>query len=160
MFLMVPYKNNSLIDAEVKLTLVMVVEENGRLFNRFYPMDLELSRLNAFSLSWTIVHPINGRSPLYSLTEEDVKNYKAEIMVIVKAFDDTFSNTVVAKSSYTYYEIIWGAKFIPMFHRSPDGNHTILELEKLSEHVKVDISEAFKKHEVQSPADHSQNLTG
>ena len=81
-------------------------------------------------------------------------------MVYVKAFDDTFSNTVVAKSSYTYYEIIWGAKFIPMFHRSPDGDHTILELDKLNEHVEVDIAFAFNKQEVQSPVDHSQNLTG
>src|ERR1700730_1001117 len=40
MFRMVPFMNNTLIDAEVKLTLVMAVEENGMLFNRFYPMDL------------------------------------------------------------------------------------------------------------------------
>ena len=64
-------------------------------------------------------------------------------MIFVKAFDDTFSNTVQARTSYCANEIIFGEKFVPMFHRSSDGMKTILELDKLNEHRHADISNVY-----------------
>ena len=52
-----------------------------------------------------------------------------------------FSNTVVARSSYTFREIIYGAKFTPMYHRNSDSDATILDIEKLNSFVAVDIAE-------------------
>lgn len=60
-----PYKNTTLTDAEARLTLGMMIEENGEKKNRFYPMDLEIEKVSALTLSWTIVHPITKTSPLY-----------------------------------------------------------------------------------------------
>jgi len=154
MLRMAPFKNNYLTDAEVKLTLAMIVEENGRQVNRFFPLELEYSKVNALTLSWTVVHPITAESPLIGLTEEDLHNLKAEVLVFVKAFDETFSNTVVARTSYTAGEIKWGAKFVPMYNRSADSKHTIISMDKLNEHEGADISAALgAKH-------HSQNFTG
>ena len=56
MFRMSPYKNNILSEAEVKLTAAIQIEENGKRMNRFYPLDLEISKVNALPLSWTVVH--------------------------------------------------------------------------------------------------------
>ena len=140
MFRLAPYKNNYLTDAEVQLTLALVVDENGNPVNRFYPLELQISKINALSLSWTLVHPINDKSPLHNLSEEDLKNYKAEILVFVKAFDDTFSNTVVARTSYSYTELVFGARFQPMYNRSGDGMSTVMEMDKLHSYVEVDIS--------------------
>jgi len=137
---MATYKDNYLTDAEVKLTLSLVVEENGSPFIRFYPMNLEISKVNALSLSWTLVHPIDDKSPMYNLTIEDLATYRAEVLIFVKAFDDAFSNTVVARGSYTFKEFIPGAKFIPMYRPSADGSSTILEMDKLNAFEKVDIS--------------------
>jgi len=132
MYRMAPYKNNRLTDVEVTLTLAMVENENGKSVNRFYPLPPEIHRITALSLSWTLVHVINDKSPLYNWQEEDFKNSKYEILVYVKAFDDTFSNTVMARTSYTNDEIVIGAKFVPMYHRSEKGESTILEMDKLS----------------------------
>jgi inward rectifier potassium channel len=143
MLRMAPFKNNYLTDAEVKLTVAMIVEEDGRQVNRFFPLELEYSKVNALSLSWTVVHPITTESPLIGLTEEDLHNLKAEVLVFVKAFDETFSNTVVARTSYTAAEIKWGAKFIPMYNRSANSKHTIISLDKLNEHEPVDITAAL-----------------
>jgi inward rectifier potassium channel len=137
---MAPFKNNYLTDAEVKLTLAMVVEEDGQHVNRFYPLHLEIARVNALSLNWTLVHPVDSKSPFYNLQEEDLKNHKAEIFVFVRAFDDTFSNTVVARTSYSFHEFIFGARFKPMYHRSEDKSTTIMEMDKLNSYEKVDIS--------------------
>lgn len=150
MFRMAPFKNNHLTDAEVKVTVGMTVEENGRMTNKFYNPSLELSKINALTLSWTIVHPITEESPLYQLSLDDMKNVNTEVLVFVKAFDETFSNTVVARTSYRTEEIVTGAKFIPMYHRSKEGGTTVLELDKLNAFTEADISFAYAKQEAKA----------
>ena len=139
MLRMASFKNNYLTDAEVKVTVAMTIEENGKPTNKFYNLPLELSKVNALSLSWTIVHPINEDSPLYQLSVEEMKAVNMEILVFVKAFDETFSNTVIGRSSYRAEEIIAGAKFIPMYHRSDNGGTTVLELDKLNAFNEVEL---------------------
>ena len=148
MMRMAPFKNNHLTDAEVKLTIGMTIEENGKIVNKFYNPQLELSKINSLTLSWTIVHTISEESPLYQLNIEDLKNVKTEILLFVKAFDETFSNTVVTRTSYTANEIVTGAKFTPMYHRSESGGTTVLELDKLNAYVKADISFALQQTQV------------
>lgn len=132
MLRLAPFKNNNLLDAEAKISLGMMIEENGKMVNRFFPLKLELDKINALSLSWTLVHPITEDSPMYQFTEEDYKNQAGEFMVYIKAFDDMFSNTVTARSSYTFSEVIFGAKFVPMYHRSNSRKVTQIDLEKLN----------------------------
>lgn len=144
MFRMVPYKNTHLTDADVKVTMAVTVEENGKPVNRFFTLALELSHINALNLSWTLVHPIDEKSPLYNLSKEDIIKNNTEILAFVRAFDETFSNTVVARTSYTAPEILFGAKFIPMYQRASSGMSTIIELDKLNSTVPADISFATK----------------
>lgn len=55
-----------------------------------------------------------------------------ELYVMLRGFDDVFSNYVQQRTSYTYPEILFHKKFIPMFRESDDGQTTILELQKLN----------------------------
>jgi len=132
MIRLVPFKNTNLTDAKAKVTLGMSTEENGLKTNKFYNLELELDHINALSLSWTLVHPINENSPLYTFTEDDFKKNSGEILVFITTFDDMFSNTVAARTSYTFDEIIYGAKFETMYNRSKDNSKTILHLDKLN----------------------------
>lgn len=134
-----PYKNTNLTDAEARMTLGIHVEENGKMVNKFYTLDLELDRINALTLSWTLVHPITEQSPLYQLNEKDIKNTLGEIIVFLKVFDDMYSTTVVRRSSYTFDEIVYGAKFLPMFTRSEDNNKTLLHIDKLNLFERVNL---------------------
>ncbi|MFV8370146.1 ion channel [Flavobacterium sp. LB2R40] len=127
-----PFKNTNFTDAEAIMTLGMSVEENGTKTNKFYSLELELARINALTLSWTLVHPITEVSPLYNLTKKDFETIHGEILVFVKTFDDMFSNTVAIRTSYTFDEVIYGAKFEPMYARSTDNSKTILNLDKLN----------------------------
>lgn len=145
MFRMAPYKNTTLLDAEAKVNLAMSVEENGKMVNKFFPLTLEFNTVTALTLSWTIVHPITDSSPLYNFTQEDFTNTKGEILVFIKAFDDMFSNIVVARTSYIFSEVIFGAKFKPMYKSSEDKNKTILHLDKLNVFDPADISYAFEE---------------
>lgn len=139
MFRMSPFKNNNLSEAEVKLTLAMRVDEDGNKANRFYPLELEISKVNSLALSWTVVHPINEKSPLFDLTLEDMETANAEVLVFIKAFDDVFANTVMTRTSYVASEIIWGAKFKIMYYSNEDQTKTILDLEMINDYEKIDL---------------------
>ena len=59
---------------------------------------------------------------------------------VLTAFDDMFSNTVATRTSYTFDEVIYGAKFDTMYNRSKDGSKTILHLDKLNHYQSVNLS--------------------
>jgi inward rectifier potassium channel len=70
---------------------------------------------------WTIVHPITEASPLYRLTEAEVVDKDAEFIVMIKAFDESFSQTVYSRSSYKAPELKWGEKFVYLIERESHG---------------------------------------
>ncbi len=148
MFRMAPFKNNLLSEGEVKLTLGMRVEENGKPVNKFYNLDTEISKVNTLSLSWTVVHPINEKSPLYGFTEQDLKATDMELMVFVKAFDEVFSNTVVSRWSYVTAEMVWGARFNLMYHPSEDQTRTILDISRINDYTPVVLPDIPGTNEV------------
>lgn len=139
MLRMAPYKNTNIIDAHARITVGMSVEENGQLINKFYTLDLEIVNISALTLSWTLVHKIDESSPFYGFTEEDFANGDGEIIVYVKAFDDLFSATVTSSTSYTFSEIIYGAKFNLMYSENDDDTKTILHLDRLNSFNKVKL---------------------
>lgn len=62
-----PFKNTTLTDAEAIITLGLHIEENGKKVNKFYKLDLELEKINALTLSWTLVHPLNEKKSFVSI---------------------------------------------------------------------------------------------
>ena len=134
-----PYKNTNLTDAEARVTLGLIVDENGIKINRFFQLDLEYEKVNALTLSWTLVHPITENSPLFGFTKENFINQKGEILVFIKAFDEMFSNIVAIRTSYLFNEVVFGAKFVQMYEHSQDNTKTLLHLEKLNVFDKIEI---------------------
>jgi len=139
MFRLAPYKNNALTDADVIVSTAIEVIENGVLKSNFYRLEIQMSKINTLALNWTIVHKIDENSPFFGFTEEDFKNTDIEIIVQVRAFDEVFSNTVVQRTSYVSEEIIFGAKFVPMYSPSKDNLSTILDLDKINEYQKTEL---------------------
>jgi inward rectifier potassium channel len=136
---------------EAKVTAAITTEENGKLTDKFYDLDLEYSTINGLSLSWTIVHPIDEKSPFYGLTEKDIASMDIEVMIYIKAFDQVFSNTVTTRTSYISPEIIWGGKFRMMYAPNDDKSKTVLDLQKLNDYDMVSLPEP-SVNQVQEPA--------
>ena len=137
MFRMAPYKKHYLTDVEVKVTVGIRTNEDGVDKNQFFSLKLDISKANTLTLNWTLVHVVDEDSPFYSLTEEEILQLKPELLVFVKGYDDEYSNTVIARTSYTYREFIFGAKFTQMFQLSEDRQHTIMDLNKLNAYEKA-----------------------
>lgn len=141
MFRMVPFKvNHNITDARITVNVSFIETEDDKPVYKFYKLKLEREKIDIFSMNWTVVHPIDEESPLLNFTHEDMKIADLELFAQVSGFDNVFSNIVMHRSSYTYKEMVWGGKFKPMYHESPDGNTTILELNKLNDYEKVDLS--------------------
>jgi len=139
MFRLAPYKNTNYIDAEVSVTVGIQLEENGVKTNKFFTLDLEYQKINSLVLSWTLVHPITAESPLYGFTASDFETIQGEVIVIIKTFDDMFSTTVATRTSYTFEEIVYGAKFKPMYNKSEDRQSTVLDMSLLNSFDTVSI---------------------
>ncbi|WP_143882906.1 ion channel [Chryseobacterium binzhouense] len=139
MFRLAPFKNNALTDADVTLSAAIEITENGTTKSNFYILETELSKINTLALNWTIVHKIDEKSPFFGFSSDDFKNTDIEIIVHVRAFDEVFSDTVVQRTSYVSDEIIYGAKFIPMFYPDKNNESTILDLDKLNIYQKAEI---------------------
>ncbi|MBN8663433.1 MAG: hypothetical protein J0L83_02595 [Chitinophagales bacterium] len=134
MLRMVPYTKNHLTEVEAKVTLAIQVEVDGVRKNQFFTLPLDIAKANTLAMNWTLVHVINETSPLYKLSADDLAAAKAELLVFVQGFDESFSSTVVTRSSYTWNEFVFGAKFTPMYNPSNDGSKTVLHLNKLSDY--------------------------
>jgi inward rectifier potassium channel len=138
MFRFISFKeNHDLTNVEVKVNLALLETEDGHSSYKFYDLPLERSRVDSLPMNFTVVHPIDENSPLSGLDFEDMKSSDLEIYVLVRAFDDVYSTTVLQRTSYTFEEIKFNAKFVPMYHQSKDGNTTVLEIDRLNEYNEV-----------------------
>jgi len=139
MFRFVSYKDNhTLTDLDIRVNAALLLQENGQSVYKFYDLALERSKVDSLPMNWTVVHPIDDKSPLMGFAEDDIKAADLEVYVLVRGFDDVFSNFVLRRTSYTYQEIQFNRKFVPMYHESEDGKTTIVELNKLNEHQMIE----------------------
>jgi inward rectifier potassium channel len=121
---------NALLDLEATAVL-MSVEGEGENHRRSYvKLELERPMIYFLPLTWTIVHPIDEKSPLFGKSVKDLDDHAVELLVLIRGFDDTFSQVVNAQSSYRYDEILWGKKFVPAF-RNDEHGHLDLDLSKI-----------------------------
>jgi inward rectifier potassium channel len=130
MFRIANQRSNVLMELDATVILMLVEPGNGGLKREFMQLTLERTHVYFFPLSWTIVHPIIDSSPLFGKTAEDLERDQAEIMILIKAFDDTFSQVVHARHSYRHEELVWNAKFLPAFNFDEHGD-MVLHLDRL-----------------------------
>jgi inward rectifier potassium channel len=131
-FRVVNRRQNSLMELEAQIMLMTVQAEGGRLQRHYEVLKLERRQVMFLALTWTVVHPIDRDSPLWGKTAADLEALQAEVMILMKAYDDTFSQTVAARHSYRHDEIVWGKRFAPAFHVDPAGD-LVLEVRKVGE---------------------------
>ena len=110
------------MELQAQVMLMIVDEANGERARSFKLLNLERSTVLFFPLTWTIVHPIDEESPLRGKTAEDLERLQAEVLILIKGYDDTFSQTVHSRYSYRYDEIKWGVRFAPAFDINSNGD--------------------------------------
>jgi inward rectifier potassium channel len=108
-------RSNELIEVTAKVILSRFEQVDGVHTRRYYPLPLERDGVVFLPLTWTVVHPIDEQSPLRGESLESLRKAGAEILVLLKAFDETFSTIVQTRTSYTSDDVVWGARFANAF---------------------------------------------
>jgi inward rectifier potassium channel len=121
MFRIVNAQPGELSDVEVRVSLTLFEEIDGRRERNFYPLTLERNSVDLFTLHWTIVHPITADSPLHGATPDSLREAQAELLVLVNAHEENFSTRVTSRASYWWDEIRWDATFASIFASTTDG---------------------------------------
>ena len=134
-FRIVNQRKNNLMDIEAKVMAMLVDKDFNR---KYYDMKLERYSVHFFALSWTIVHPIDADSPIFEKSLDDLKEKQFEILILIKGYDDTFNQVVHSRYSYTFEEIIWGAKFVRSFNTNSEGD-IILNLDDIHLIEKINL---------------------
>lgn len=127
-----------LIDLSIEIIFSYNEKVNGKVIRRFHNLKLERSQVSILTLSWTVVHPIDAQSPLYNLTPEALIAGQASFVILLQAFDDTFSQTVHSRTSYMYDEVVWGGKFNAAFYDDPNGLVT-LDITRISDFETIEL---------------------
>jgi inward rectifier potassium channel len=131
-FRVVNLRPNLLMELEVR-TLLMLVDEDGGGPKRVYKqLRMEREQVLFMPLTWTIVHPIDTESPLWQVTAEQLARQQAEFLILIKGYDDTFSQTVLVRHSYRHDEMVWGRHFAPAFSVDEQGD-MVLEIQKVGD---------------------------
>jgi inward rectifier potassium channel len=125
-------RSNNLMEIEARILLMTVESSDRGLLRRYKPLALERPSVQFLPLTWTVVHPIDESSPLWGQTAEHLAQQQAEFLILIKAFDDTFFQTVHVRRSYRHEEVVWGSRFVPAFEADPQGR-MVLDLDRLSE---------------------------
>ncbi len=129
MFRLANLRNHDLTDVHAVVSVARWVDENGRRRRRFDQLALERDAILFMPLHWVVVHPITDGSPLRGLTPETLAGGDPEVVCLISAADETFAQTVHAKTSYDKSDIVWGARFRDMY--VTDADRVAIDLDRL-----------------------------
>lgn len=137
MFRLANRRSNVLMKMKAEVIFMIKEDENDPSRRSYYNLPLELDQVQFLPLSWTVVHPIDEDSPLFGLNHQQLMMQRAEVMILIFGFDDTFNQDVHARYSYTADEFEFDAKFKPAFELKENGEaymniHKIHDYDKLN----------------------------
>jgi inward rectifier potassium channel len=130
MFRLVNLRNHDLTDVHATVSFARwAVDKNGVRVRQFDQLELERSYIIFMPLHWIIVHPITAESPFRGFTEASLVASDPEIVCLVSGHDETFAQTVNAKTSYDGHDLRWGARFRDMY--LADRDHVAIDIRRL-----------------------------
>ncbi len=104
-------RDTHLINVHARMVLTWL--EGGQ--RRFAPLPLERDTVPLFPLNWTIVHPITTDSPIYGWSKNEYCKKQSELLIMVEGYDEIHAQSVHVNNSYLHSEIVWNARFQPMY---------------------------------------------
>jgi inward rectifier potassium channel len=116
-----------------------VPDASGGRRRRFDQLRLERDTIIFMPLHWVVVHPIDDRSPLRGMSEAELRACEPEVVVLISGHDETFAQTVHARTSYDSSEIVWGARFLDMY--VPNAALVTVDLTRLDSYGSVEPPE-------------------
>ena len=131
---------NVLLDAATKLNVLLsVTTAEGKLFRRAQELRLERAHLPVFPLTWTLMHVMDERSPLYGYDAAQMVAASAQVFVTLEASDPTLATSVHEIRNYAPEDIRFGMRYVDAVTTEEDGT-LVADLTKIGE-MEPDVGE-------------------
>src|SRR5215469_1205219 len=115
-------RRSALMNAAAKLNVLLSVTiAEGKLFRRAQELRLERAHIPVFPLSWTLMHVIDERSPLYGYDAAQAIGAEAKLFVTLEARDPTIVTLVHDGRSYAAEDIHFGMRYADDVFVEEDG---------------------------------------
>lgn len=122
MFKIVNQRNSVLLKARANCILSLDSDNPDHpLRKEYHQIELQLDYIQFFPLTWTLVHKIDESSPFFGLTLETIRSRHTEMIVMIEAFDETFSQNILEKRSFAGDQWMEGVKFKRNFSPNAKG---------------------------------------
>jgi inward rectifier potassium channel len=115
-------RGNDIADATLTMTVVKrELSPEGHHLRRLHDLQLVRARNPLFVLTWTVMHRIDERSPLYGCDWEDLSKDVFSFIVTMTGHDSTYAQTVYARHTYRPQDVRVGHRFVDVISQLEDG---------------------------------------
>lgn len=136
MFRLLNKNTNVLMNVQAECTLaIKTIDDQNKILYNYFPIELERLRIAMMPFSWTIVHYIDDKSPLYKYSVNKILELDAEILIVIKYFDDTSAQEVYQRHSILFKDLVVAKNFEPCYHFEESGI-AVLDHKKINEYIK------------------------
>ncbi|MEO6952145.1 MAG: ion channel [Polyangia bacterium] len=119
-------RGNQIVEAQLRVVMMRTeTTKEGVVFYRMYDLALRRERSQAFTRSWTALHAIDDKSPLFGATPESLVRDEIELIVSVIGIDDTSMQQVHARHTYDASKILFGARHVDILLEQPNGDFVL-----------------------------------
>ncbi|MEM6449089.1 MAG: ion channel [Cyanobacteria bacterium P01_D01_bin.105] len=118
-------RRNQILEAQMRVYLVLDEYSQGRMMRRYYELGLLRDRNPSFFLSWTALHPIDENSPLYGLSQADLMHTNAAVLVSLSGIDQTVAQAIHTRHTYYAADLIWDSQFKDIIRQLENGDRYI-----------------------------------
>lgn len=92
---------------------------------RFRDLALVRDANPIFTLTWTIMHPIDEDSPLHQWLDSREAPEGFEIIVVLSGVDERTGHTIHGRWAYTPRDLRWNARFVDILGKDEHGVRTV-----------------------------------
>jgi inward rectifier potassium channel len=126
-------RGNRIVDTQIHAALSRTeCTAEGHLFYRTYDLPLVRGRALSLARSWSVMHVIDERSPLYAQTPQTALASEIEVQVMVVGLDDASMQLVHASKTYYARDVLWGARFADVLSETEEG-HMVLDVRRFDD---------------------------
>lgn len=119
-------RGNFVVEAQFRVSVLLPeVTPEGHHMSRLHDLNLVRSETPFFSLSMTLMHPIDETSPLYPVSYESLSQLNTQLVVMMTGLDETLSQTIHASQVYTAEDLRWNARFVDIISTLSNGDRYV-----------------------------------
>jgi len=119
-------RGTHLTEASIRVTVLLDEEtEEGEQMRRLHDLKLQRTYSPVFLMSWLVTHEITEDSPLYGMTDEELRGHSPFFFVSLTGVDKLFAQSVNTYYAYRYDEVLWNKRFGDVITTLDDGRYLI-----------------------------------